>query len=208
VPRFRRGQSDVECPTINPEILDDLEKNGYLTYTPSRYVNNKLICPYDDRFILRAAEHYNAIIVSNDNYRDLMQENYEWRLLVERNLLQYTFIGDLFMIADDPFGRKGPNINEFLSNNRKNFNTTNNKNFGAQVNKQNQASAPSSPYVTLSKNNKNKSKSRTVQQSDELYRKLIEMFPANDTIINYLLKTYPTEQNVNYFCNLIINNIN
>jgi ribonuclease ZC3H12 len=135
VPRFRRGQSDIECPTLNPEILDELEKNGYLTYTPSRYVNNKLICPYDDRFILRAAEHYNAIIVSNDNYRDLMLEKYEWKLIVERNLLQYTFIGDLFMIADDPFGRKGPTINEFLSNDQKYLNKVSNKNNYTKKNK-------------------------------------------------------------------------
>ena len=32
---------------------------------------------------MKAAQHYDAIIVSNDNYRDLMQENFEWRKLVE-----------------------------------------------------------------------------------------------------------------------------
>lgn len=84
LPRFRRGNSDRECPTQDPEILDELEEKRFLTYTPSRYVGNKLILPYDDRFILQAAHHYNAIIVSNDNYRDLMQENEEWRRLVEK----------------------------------------------------------------------------------------------------------------------------
>lgn len=104
IPRFRRGTSDLEVPTMNPEILDKLEKENYLTYsklinlhkkspsdnlyfifryTPSRYVQNKLICPYDDRFILKAASHYNAIIVSNDNYRDLMCESAEWKQLIE-----------------------------------------------------------------------------------------------------------------------------
>jgi ribonuclease ZC3H12 len=116
VPRFRRGTSDHEVPTRNPEILDQLEKNGYLCYTPSRYVNNKLIIPYDDRFILKAAVHYNAIIVSNDNYRDLWNENNEWKRHIETSLLQYSFIGDLFMVADDPLGRSGPNIDQFLSN--------------------------------------------------------------------------------------------
>ena len=83
VPRFRRGTSDTDCPTMNPEILDELEKQGFLAYTPSRYVNNKLILPYDDRFILKAAHYYNAVIVSNDNYRDLMKESVEWKRLVE-----------------------------------------------------------------------------------------------------------------------------
>ena len=82
VPRFRRGCSDTQCPTLNPEILDDLEKKGYLTYTPSRFVNNKLVLPYDDRFILKTALHYNAVIVSNDNYRDLWTEDVKWKKLI------------------------------------------------------------------------------------------------------------------------------
>jgi ribonuclease ZC3H12 len=115
LPRFRRGNSDTEVPTTSPEILDELENKGYITYTPSRFVKGKLIVPYDDRFILTAASFHNAIIVSNDNYRDLYEEKPEWKRLVESNLLQYSFIGDLFMVADDPMGRRGPNINQFLS---------------------------------------------------------------------------------------------
>ena len=49
LPRFRRGTADRDVPTTNPEILDELEKNNYITYTPSRKVQNTLICPYDDR---------------------------------------------------------------------------------------------------------------------------------------------------------------
>ena len=86
LPRFRRGNSDVECPTFMPELLDDLEQKGYITYTPSRFVKGRLIIPYDDRFILTAAHFHNAIIVSNDNYRDLLDEKPEWRRLVETRL--------------------------------------------------------------------------------------------------------------------------
>jgi len=49
LPRFRRGTADKNCPTTNPEILDLLEERNQLTYTPSRYVQNTLIIPYDDR---------------------------------------------------------------------------------------------------------------------------------------------------------------
>ena len=89
IPRFRRGNSDHECPTRNPEILDDLEEKGYLSYTPSRFVKDRLIVSYDDRFILKTALHYEAVIVSNDNYRDLMKENPEWKQLVETRLIFY-----------------------------------------------------------------------------------------------------------------------
>ncbi len=46
LPRFRRGTSDYECPTTSPELLDELEQRGHITYTPSRFVKNKLIIPY------------------------------------------------------------------------------------------------------------------------------------------------------------------
>jgi ribonuclease ZC3H12 len=90
VPRYRRGASDHFCPSINPEILDELENKGHITYTPSRYVNNKLILPYDDRFILNAAEYYNGVIVSNDNYRDLMLEKPEWRRIIETKFVGFS----------------------------------------------------------------------------------------------------------------------
>jgi ribonuclease ZC3H12 len=50
LPRFRRGNSDKKCPSYLPEILDTLDKEGHLTYTPSRFVDNKLIIPYGEYF--------------------------------------------------------------------------------------------------------------------------------------------------------------
>jgi ribonuclease ZC3H12 len=71
VPRFRRGSSDRQCQTLNPEILDKLDRDGILKYTPSK--------SYDDRFIVIAASHHDGVIVSNDQFRDLQQENNEWK---------------------------------------------------------------------------------------------------------------------------------
>ncbi|CAF0966549.1 unnamed protein product [Brachionus calyciflorus] len=118
VPRFRRAELKDEI------ILDDLESRGFLSYTPSRYLNGKLIVPYDDRFILQAAEYFDGIIVSNDNYNDIKDEKPEWKTLVDKNLLQFTFVGDLFMVPSDPMGRHGPTLDELLSanyNNRTHF---------------------------------------------------------------------------------------
>lgn len=85
VPLFRR----LNRATQNPEILDELAQKGYLVHTPSRYLNGDLIVPYDDRFILRAAQHFNAIIVSNDNYLDVKIEQPEWTRLVDTGYVLY-----------------------------------------------------------------------------------------------------------------------
>ena len=48
---------------MNPEILIDLERKGQLVY-----VSNKV---YDDETILELAILKNAVVISNDQYRDL-----------------------------------------------------------------------------------------------------------------------------------------
>lgn len=63
LPRFRRSIKDLEVPTMDHEILDELEKKGQL-----QYVSNKV---YDDEVILEFAIRKNAVIISNDLYRDL-----------------------------------------------------------------------------------------------------------------------------------------
>ena len=63
VPRKRLSSKDLDVPNMNPEILIDLEKKGQLTY-----VSNKV---YDDETILELAIRKNAVVISNDQYRDL-----------------------------------------------------------------------------------------------------------------------------------------
>lgn len=66
------------------------------------------------RFIVELAAMNNGVIVSNDQYRDLMATNPQWRPVIERQLLQYTVVGDLFMFPQDPLGRDGPTLDVFL----------------------------------------------------------------------------------------------
>lgn len=76
------------------EILTDLERQKILVFTPSRRVNNKRIICYDDRYVLKLAVDNNGIVVSNDNYRDLISENPEFKKVVEERLLMYSFVND------------------------------------------------------------------------------------------------------------------
>ncbi|GAB6032292.1 hypothetical protein CHUAL_010932 [Chamberlinius hualienensis] len=110
VPRFRlHGGRD----TLNREILHELEQQQIVVFTPSRKVDGKLIVSYDDRFVLDYASQTGAVVVSNDNYRDLIMEP-QFSDVIKKRLLQYSFAGDIFMVPHDPLGRSGPTLDNFL----------------------------------------------------------------------------------------------
>ncbi|CAK6977568.1 protein KHNYN [Scomber scombrus] len=94
--------------------LTELQKLGLLSYTPSREVQGKRISSYDDRIMLQLAQKTDGVIVTNDNLRDLSDESNVWREIIKKRLLQYTFVGDHFMVPDDPLGRGGPHLDDFL----------------------------------------------------------------------------------------------
>lgn len=75
-------------------ILFDLEKESVLVWTPSRRLGGRRIICHDDRYILKTAVDKEAIIVSNDEYRDMVHENPDFRKAVEERLLMYNFIDE------------------------------------------------------------------------------------------------------------------
>lgn len=66
------------------------------------------------RFILEYATMCGGIVVSLDQYRDLYNEKPEWRETIEKRLLTPTFVGNYVMFPEDPLGRNGPKLQEFL----------------------------------------------------------------------------------------------
>ncbi|CAG9529816.1 unnamed protein product, partial [Cercopithifilaria johnstoni] len=115
VPQFRRETPRSDCPITDQYILFELEKENVLVWTPSRHINGRRIVCHDDRYILKTAEEKNAVVVSNDEYRDLIKENPQYRTLVDERLLMYSFVDGRFMPPDDPLGRHGPNLAQFLT---------------------------------------------------------------------------------------------
>ena len=85
-----------------------------MKYTPSRRLGNKKIVCYDDRFIIQLANERGGIIVSSDNFRDLFDENPSWRETIEKRVLSFVFVGDDFMVPQDPLGKHGPHLDAFL----------------------------------------------------------------------------------------------
>ncbi|XP_035530845.1 NEDD4-binding protein 1 [Morone saxatilis] len=111
LPQWRQ-KSD---PKIKEQhYLGELQKLGLVSYTPSREVQGKRISSYDDRLMLQLAQKTDGVIVTNDNLRDLSDESLVWRDIIKKRLLQYTFVGDHFMVPDDPLGRGGPHLDDFL----------------------------------------------------------------------------------------------
>lgn len=113
VPRFR--QKSGKCS--DPVLLTELERRGLVVYTPSREIQGKQIVPYDDRYIVQSAAELDGVIVSGDNYRDLMAENPRWQFVIENRLLQFTWVNNMIMFPRDPLGRKGPTLEQFLKHN-------------------------------------------------------------------------------------------
>ncbi|XP_075691871.1 putative ribonuclease ZC3H12B [Rhinoderma darwinii] len=114
VPAWRKEQSRPDAPITDQEILRNLEKEKILVFTPSRRVQGRRVVCYDDRFIVKLSFDSDGIIVSNDNYRDLQNEKPEWKKFIEERLLMYSFVNDKFMPPDDPLGRHGPSLENFL----------------------------------------------------------------------------------------------
>ncbi|XP_010215210.1 PREDICTED: probable ribonuclease ZC3H12D [Tinamus guttatus] len=115
VPSWRKEPPRQDSPIADQHILAELEKQSVLVYTPSRKVKGKRIICYDDRYIVKVAYEKDGVIVSNDHYRDLQNENPEWKWFIEQRLLMYSFVSNRFMPPDDPLGRHGPTLNNFLS---------------------------------------------------------------------------------------------
>uniref|UniRef100_A0A8C6V4W4 Zinc finger CCCH-type containing 12D n=1 Tax=Naja naja TaxID=35670 RepID=A0A8C6V4W4_NAJNA len=115
VPSWRKEKSRFDTPVTDPHILESLAKQAILIYTPSRKIKGKRMMCYDDRYIVKLAYEQDGVIVSNDNFRDLQNENPEWKWFIEQRLLMYSFVNDKFMPPDDPLGRYGPSLGNFLS---------------------------------------------------------------------------------------------
>ncbi|XP_063801656.1 NEDD4-binding protein 1 isoform X2 [Pseudophryne corroboree] len=111
VPQWRTRRD----PNITEQFfLQQLEELGLLSFTPARTILGSRIASHDDRFLLHLAEKTGGIIVTNDNLREFVVESPVWLLIIKERLLQFTFAGDIFMIPDDPLGRHGPKLDDFL----------------------------------------------------------------------------------------------
>ncbi|XP_063224967.1 uncharacterized protein LOC134532478 [Bacillus rossius redtenbacheri] len=111
LPHHRRAQLAAK----DRLVLRQLERAGHVVFTPSRWVDNRLVVPYDDWYIVQCAAVLDGVIVSNDNYRDLLAEDVQMARTIKERLLMFTWVDNLLMFPRDPLGRNGPSLDQFLS---------------------------------------------------------------------------------------------
>uniref|UniRef100_A0ACB8GCA5 Uncharacterized protein n=1 Tax=Sphaerodactylus townsendi TaxID=933632 RepID=A0ACB8GCA5_9SAUR len=95
VPSWRKAPARFDNPITDQHILEELTNQAILVYTPSRKMKGKRMVCYDDRYIVKLAYEQDGVIVSNDNFRDLQNENPEWKWFIEQRLLMYSFVNDM-----------------------------------------------------------------------------------------------------------------
>lgn len=110
VPEFRK----YARRSSNPALLKNLEKEGKVLTTPCKNLEGHLATSYDDRFILGIAERRDGVVISNDQYRDLLNETPAWEKIIKERVVGFTWHGDELILPKDPYGKNGPTLNSIL----------------------------------------------------------------------------------------------
>lgn len=85
--------------------------------TPCKNLPSNRTCSYDDRFMMDIAHAMDGAIVSNDNFRDLLNENSDYDRIINSRVIGFTWVDELFLIPEDPYGLDGPKLNDILLRN-------------------------------------------------------------------------------------------
>lgn len=110
VPQYRLKKEK----TTDQKLMEELYKNGDVLLSPSKNLPGQKSSSYDDRLIISVAEKFDGVVISNDNYCDLLAENESWKKIIETRVVGYTWAMDAFFLPDDPYGRHGPKLKDML----------------------------------------------------------------------------------------------
>ncbi|XP_042582871.1 protein KHNYN-like isoform X1 [Cyprinus carpio] len=210
VPQWRqKSNSKVK----ERQYMNELCDLGFLKYTPSREVEGKRINSYDDRFMLELAQKTNGVIVTNDNLRDLVDESPAWRDIIKKSLLQYVFAGDLFMLPDDPLGRGGPHLRDFLHKHHSSLPVPGSHSFaGVSASFPPPSAAPRAHTEVLQYRDwtpgghgrGQEVRERTAEETLKLRQSLMQMFPDQESVIIMILQCHPTVRDISRLADLIL----
>lgn len=171
-------------------FLQKLYSLSLLSLTPSRVMDGKRISSYDDRFMLKLAEETSGIIVSNDQFRDLAEESDQWMAIIRERLLPFTFVGNLFMVPDDPLGRNGPTLDEFLKKPAR-------KQMSSKAQHPSRGFSGHGNQQQGREEEKGSSGIRKTRETERLRRQLLEVFGGQDHKVDFILQREPYCRDIN-----------
>ncbi|CAI6352427.1 unnamed protein product [Macrosiphum euphorbiae] len=99
IPVHQRGPPGSERKTM----FDNLYNKGQVCFTPSRKINNLRMTCREDRMMLGYANKCDGVVVSNDNFRDLYDENEAFKEIIEKRLVMVTFVKDDIIVPEDQY---------------------------------------------------------------------------------------------------------
>nr|XP_012611479.1 protein KHNYN [Microcebus murinus]XP_012611480.1 protein KHNYN [Microcebus murinus]XP_012611482.1 protein KHNYN [Microcebus murinus] len=187
VPQWRFSK---DARVRESHFLQKLYSLSLLSLTPSRVMDGKRISSYDDRFMVKLAEETDGIIVSNDQFRDLAEESEKWMAIIRERLLPFTFVGNLFMVPDDPLGRNGPTLDEFLKK-------------PARTQESSKAHSPSRGFTEHGNQQQGREEEkgsggiRKNRETERLRRQLLEVFWGQDHKVDFILQREPYCRDIN-----------
>uniref|UniRef100_A0A8C5SEY7 Uncharacterized protein n=1 Tax=Laticauda laticaudata TaxID=8630 RepID=A0A8C5SEY7_LATLA len=103
------------------------------------------------------------------------------------SLLQYTFVGNIFMVPDDPLGRSGPTLADFLKKKTRP---------PAGAGGDNRRGRQGSP--------EEKEKLRSTEETEWLRSKLLEIFEGQNRKVDFVLIREPCCQDLNKLSEIIL----
>ena len=110
----QQQQQQQQPLTPDQQALIEMEQKNQVYYTPSKRVGAKRIVCDDDSYMLKLCVAKMGIIVSNDNFKRFLNYSDDFKLVIEERVLMYSFIDNTFMPAEDPLGKNGPSLDNFL----------------------------------------------------------------------------------------------
>ncbi|CAB4054297.1 unnamed protein product [Lepeophtheirus salmonis] len=119
IPRIVVSQTGGYCP-FRPIVIDgcnlawahgnnkNFSAQGIVT-TAGFHVSH-----YDDLMIVDYASTMKGIVVSNDHFEDIIDHSKEFKQQIRYRLLPFTWVGNVLLFPQDPLGKGGPNLKNFL----------------------------------------------------------------------------------------------
>ena len=94
--------------TLDPQVLEQLYDQDVVVFTPS--------VSYVDMYILDYAAAFGGVVISRDRYRDLLQRKEVWKEVIKKRVLVPTFPSqNVVQMPNDPMGKRGPTLDQFLT---------------------------------------------------------------------------------------------